>query len=79
MKTISKKHLDSLTISELEILIARIVRRVLREELGLKAKNDKGFSKEFLATFGAWKDERPADRIVDEIYSTRTISLRNAL
>jgi hypothetical protein len=79
MKTISRKHLDNMTISELEVLIARIMRRVLREELGLKPRNGKGLSKEFLATFGAWKDDRPADNIIDEIYSTRTISMRNAL
>ncbi|MEH1863226.1 MAG: CopG family transcriptional regulator [Nostoc sp.] len=34
-------------------------------------------SEAFLETFGTWEDTRTAEEIVDEIYSSRTISDRN--
>ncbi|MFS0516395.1 ribbon-helix-helix protein, CopG family [Nostoc sp. UIC 10607] len=34
-------------------------------------------SEGFLETFGSWEDTRTAEEIVDEIYSSRTVSDRN--
>ncbi|MEH2369232.1 hypothetical protein [Nostoc sp.] len=34
-------------------------------------------SEDFLETFGSWEDTRTAEEIVDEIYSSRTVSERN--
>ena len=68
--------ISTLTVSELEALITQIVRRVLREEMRQAAASENGgtLPEEFLATFGAWEDDRSTDEIVAEIYASRTVS-----
>lgn len=67
--------ISTLTVAELETLITEIVRRVLREEMLQSVReNGRTMSEEFLATFGAWEDDRSADEIVAEIYASRTTS-----
>ncbi|HLF27750.1 MAG TPA: hypothetical protein VJG32_15555 [Anaerolineae bacterium] len=77
MKTLASPNqpIGSLTVAELEALITETVRRVLREEIhGTIPNNGEAISEEFFATFGTWEDDRPADEIVAEIYTNRTVS-----
>ena len=70
--------ISSLTVADLEILIAETVRRVLHEEGQLASAgigHDKPLRDEFLATFGSWEDPRSADDIIAEIYDSRTVSV----
>ncbi len=67
--------ISTLTIADLEAIIAEVVRRVLREEMRRAADlpaNGQSLSEAFLATFGTWEDPRPAEVIVSEIYGSRT-------
>ena len=67
--------ISTLTVAELEALITEIVRRVLREEIRQAPPQNGGTMPEaFLATFGAWEDDRSTDEIVAEIYASRTVS-----
>ena len=76
MLSASNQPISTLTVAELETLITEIVRRVLREEFRQAAasKNGDMLPEEFLATFGAWEDDRSIDDIVAEIYASRTVS-----
>ncbi len=80
IQTAPNKPISALTVTELENLIAEIVRRVLREEFRSKVIQDNGraMPKEFLATFGAWEDERSTEQIISEIYDSRNVSTLKA-
>ncbi len=73
MLSASNQPISTLTVAELETLITEIVRRVLREEFrqAVASKNGDMLPEEFLATFGAWEDDRSIDDIVAEIYASR--------
>ncbi len=74
---ISNQFVTSLTVADLENIIADVVRRVLRDEMRfvpVSGENGKRLPEAFLATFGAWEDSRPAETIVSEIYESRTVS-----
>lgn len=70
--------INALTVAELETLIAEIVRRVMREEIqrtiAPTPDNNVSLPEMFLATFGAWEDERSAHQIITEIYASRKVS-----
>jgi len=72
----SDQPIGSLTVAELDALITRIVRRVLREETPTSDRSDSAetLPDDFLATFGAWEDDHSADEIIADIYASRTIA-----
>ena len=75
MLTTPNQPISTLTIADLEAIIAEVVRRVLREEMeraaGLSAHGP-ALSEALLATFGTWEDPKPATVIASEIYTSRT-------
>ncbi len=76
MLSTPNQPISTLTVAELEALITEIVRRVLREEIRQAAPdNGRTIPEEFLATFGAWEDDRSSDEIVADIYTSRTTSM----
>jgi hypothetical protein len=72
--------IQTLTVSELEDLIQRIVRNVFKEEYRSSSKDRAGTVKllegKLIKTFGTWKDPRSPETIISEIYSSRTVSSR---
>ncbi len=76
--------IGDLTVADLEALVTRIVQKALKQAREQDGFRDTGSSTEiaekdhfpeaFLATFGAWEDDRDAEKIVHEIYASRTIS-----
>lgn len=71
---------QTLTVSELEDLIQRIVRNVIEEEYRSSSKDRAGIVKllegKLIKTFGVWEDPRSPETIITEIYSSRTVSSR---
>lgn len=76
MLTVANQPINKLTVAELEMLITDIVRRVVREEIFRVPPRANGgtLSTAFLATFGAWEDDRAVDDIVNDVYESRTLS-----
>jgi len=75
--TTPNQPVSELSIADLEIIIADVVRRVLREEMRPAVAvpaNGESLPEAFAATFGAWEDSRPVEAIVTEIYESRTVS-----
>jgi hypothetical protein len=78
----SEHSLSLLTVADLEALILKIVQKVIKQEtqklqqedLSNKPTQAKHPPQAFLETFGSWEDTRTAEEIIDEIYSSRTIS-----
>ena len=74
----SERQINSLTVAELENLIVKIVRQVIKQEIGnlrgeaLQAT--KAPPQEFLDTFDSWQDSRTAEEIIEDIYASRTFS-----
>lgn len=67
----------TLTVYELEQLIANTVRRVLQETAPEEqAHTANALPETFMATFGGWIDPRSPEVIVAEIYESRTVSMR---
>ncbi len=66
----------------MEALIVKIVHKVLQQEtqkpqqedLSNKQTQAQHPPQAFLETFGSWEDTRTAEEIIDEIYSSRTVS-----
>ncbi|NEP45785.1 MAG: hypothetical protein F6K35_43905 [Okeania sp. SIO2H7] len=71
----SERQINSLTVAELENLIFKIVRRVIKQEMS-NFKSTKTPPQEFLDTFGSWEDSRTAEEIIEDIYASRTFSDR---
>ncbi len=69
------RSVGDLTLADLQALVTKIVQEALKQERewdnSKRAETDR-FPDTFLATFGNWEDERQAEEIVHEIYSTRT-------
>ncbi len=78
----SERQINSLTVAELESLIVKIVRGVIKQEIAnlrgesLPRKSAKTPPQEFLDTFGSWEDSRTAEEIIEDIYASRTFSDR---
>ena len=72
--------IQTLTVSELDDLIQRIVRNVIEEEYPTPTKNRAGAVKllegKLIKTFGTWADPRSPEIIISEIYNSRTVSSR---
>ncbi|MCJ7531436.1 MAG: hypothetical protein MUO64_10455 [Anaerolineales bacterium] len=72
--------IQTLTVSELEELIQRIVRNVFEEEYRSTSKDRAGIVKllegKLIKTFGVWEDPRSPETIITEIYSSRTVTSR---
>ncbi len=68
--------LNVLSLSDLETLIQTIVRRILQNELHpiQSTPSQPAQTEALLATFGTWEDDRPVEAIIDDIYSSRTVS-----
>ncbi len=68
-----------LTVAELEALLTKVVRQVIKEEmmnLPTLQLQPQEISKEhslekFMETFGAWEDDRTDEEIIKEIYDVR--------
>ncbi|QIR40921.1 hypothetical protein HCG51_32390 [Tolypothrix sp. PCC 7910] len=81
----SEHSLSLLTVADLEALIVKIVHKVLQQEtqklqqedLSIEPTQPKHPPQAFLETFGRWEDTRTAEEIIDEIYSSRTVSDRD--
>lgn len=81
----SEQPLSLLTVADLEALIVKIVHKVLQQETQKLEQEDLSIEptqanhppQAFLETFGSWEDTRTAEEIIDEIYSSRTISDRD--
>ncbi len=70
----------SLTVGELETLIAETVRRILHEESAQAAAlptAGEPLPQPLLATFGSWEDTRSMEEIIADIYHNRTLSERD--
>ncbi len=73
----SELQINSLTVAELEKFIVKIVRQVIKQEIGnlrgeaLQAA--KAPPQEFLDTFGSWQDSRTAEEIIEDIYASRNL------
>jgi hypothetical protein len=81
---ISEQPINALTVEDLEALIVKIVQKVLTQETQ-KLKQDNlpieptlknNPSEAFLETFGTWEDTRTTEEIIDDIYTSRTVSER---
>ncbi len=48
-----------------------------QEDLSIESTQANHPPQAFLETFGSWKDTRTAEEIIDDIYSSRTVSDRN--
>ena len=71
--------ISTLTIADLEKIIAEVVRRVLREEMQLAAESSAKRQlhwETLLSTFGTWEDPRPPQDVATEIFTSRTVSAR---
>lgn len=72
----------TLTVGDLEELLTKIVRRVIKEEmmsLPIKKLQNKETLIEhplekFIETFGAWEDDRTDEEIIKDIYDSRSVS-----
>jgi hypothetical protein len=81
----SEQPLSLLTVADLEALIVKIVHKVLQQETQKLQQEDlsneltqpKHPPQAFLETFGSWEDTRTAEEIIDDIYSSRTVSDRD--
>jgi hypothetical protein len=71
-----------LTVADLETLLTKIVRQVIKEEminLSTQQVQPKETATEyklekFMETFGAWEDDRTDEEIIKEIYDSRSFS-----
>jgi hypothetical protein len=72
--SISEQPLSNLTTADLEILITKIVKKVIEQETQ-KQQIDPTVTRtqDFLNTFGSWEDTRSTQEIVDDIYASRTV------
>ncbi len=69
------------TIADLEALLTKIVRQVIKEEMRslpiqqvqLQETTEHPFEK-FMEIFGAWEDDRTDEKIIQDIYENRSIS-----
>ncbi|MFB2921798.1 MULTISPECIES: hypothetical protein [Aerosakkonema] len=69
-----------LTIAELEALLTKVVRQVIKEEmmnLSTQQLQSEKTSKEpsldnFMETFDAWEDDRTDEEIIKDIYDSRS-------
>ncbi|BAY24068.1 hypothetical protein NIES2100_38610 [Calothrix sp. NIES-2100] len=83
----SEKLLNLLKVGGLDALIVKIVHQVLQQEtqklqqedLSNKPTQANYLPQAFLETFGNWADTRTAEEIIDDIYSSRSVSDRNYL
>jgi len=81
----SDQPLSILTVADLEALIVKIVQKVVNEQTQNLKQQDLQIEitqathppQAFLATFGTWEDTRTAEEIIDDIYSSRTVSERD--
>ncbi len=76
----SNQPVSTLTVGELETLIAETVRRILHEESGHAQTSPTAgepLPQSLLETFGSWQDTRSTDEIIADIYHNRTLSERD--
>lgn len=69
--------ISALTVADLQSLINSTVRQALREEIRTNAVPTLPtgtLPESFLATFGAWQDDRSDEEIVRDIFESRTVS-----
>lgn len=70
-----------LTIADLEALLTKIVRQVIKEEMRSlpiqqvqpQQRTEHPLEK-FMETFGAWEEDRTDEEIIQDIYENRSIS-----
>jgi hypothetical protein len=65
----SQQSIASLTLLELEALVANIAKKTVREEIISIQKIDR---KLFAETFGAWEDDKTEQETIEQIYDSRT-------
>lgn len=71
-----------LTVADLEVLLTKIVRQVIKEEMinlptqQVQPKETAAEHKleKFMEKFGAWEDDRTDEEIIKEIYESRSFS-----
>lgn len=71
-----------LTVADLEALLTKVVRQVIKEEMvnfSSQQLQSEKTSKEhpiekFMETFGAWEDDRTDEEIIKDIYDSRSFS-----
>lgn len=71
-----------LTVAELEALLTKVVRQVIKEEIinlvnqQVKPKDTSAehYLEKFMETFGAWEDDRTDEEIIKDIYDSRSFS-----
>ncbi|MBW4669706.1 MAG: hypothetical protein KME60_20390 [Cyanomargarita calcarea GSE-NOS-MK-12-04C] len=73
-QSMPERSLSNLKVADLELLIAKIVKKVIKEETQqqqlLQSANS---SQDFSETFGSWEDTRSTEEIIDDIYASRTV------
>jgi hypothetical protein len=69
----SDESINGISMADLEALIIEMVEKVLKKEDSMIFQSQHP-PKAFLDTFGSWEDTRTVEEIVDDIYSSRTIS-----
>jgi len=81
----SEQPLSLLTVEDLEALIVKIVQKVLKQEtqklkqeyLSIKIAQTNHPPEAFLETVGSWEDTHTAEEIINDIYSSLTVSDRD--
>jgi hypothetical protein len=70
-----------LTVADLEALLTKVVRQVIRQEITsfkvpTKSEATSAYDslEAFMETFGAWEDERTTEEIIKDIYDSRSTS-----
>jgi hypothetical protein len=71
-----------LTVADLEVLLTKIVRQVIKEEMinlptqqiEPQATATEHKLEKFMEKFGAWEDDRTDEEIIKEIYDSRSFS-----
>jgi len=71
-----------LTVADLEALLTKIVRKVIKEEIinlptqqvQPQATATEHKLEKFMEKFGAWEDDRTDEEIIKEIYDSRSFS-----
>ena len=73
-QSMPERSLSNLKVTDLELLIAKTVKKVIKEETQqqqlLQSTNS---LQDFSETFGSWEDTRNTEEIIDDIYASRTV------